>query len=450
MNREDRERLERRKRMLAREQGNVPIPQPAQNPQPAQRQTKRKNGTAQQSTAGKSSSEPVGVQTENPKIRSISEELRRRQRRRTALLVGAVVVLAAALALASGVLSTSIAMLGDLTDSVYLAFNRAGGGWPASTGIRTPLQVEELAGGFVELDGEDVAVYSAYGAKVRAFQPGYARPALAVGNTRFAVYNRAGSELTVQSRTRQLYAKNFSSPIMLCAMSDNGTLAVVTESDRYAAEVNIYDPAFRDTPYVWKITQEDGTPIAMDFAPDNRRFAAGTVAAKDGQLCTNVRFMSLSSDTAGSVYQADTGSMVLKLEWLSSGRLLAVFDTYITVLDTTSAAEVSRYDYGGSTLQSVSTCGKATALLLAVRGGNTLVTLNEKLTPLAMIPAGLAEKVTCTATEVYLLTDSGVESYAFDGVQNWSVDLGTRPQAVIEASHTLVFTPGQANILTGN
>ena len=83
-------------------------------------------------------------------------------------------------------------------------------------------------------------------------------------------------------------------------------------------------------------------------------------------------------------------------------------------------------------------------------GGNTLVTLNEKLTPLAMIPAGLAEKVTCTATEVYLLTDSGVESYAFDGVQNWSVDLGTRPQAVIEASHTLVFTPGQANILTGN
>ena len=38
--------------------------------------------------------------------------------------------------------------------------------------------------------------------------PAYARPALAVGNTRFVLYNRAGKELTVQSRTRQLYAKS--------------------------------------------------------------------------------------------------------------------------------------------------------------------------------------------------------------------------------------------------
>ena len=41
--------------------------------------------------------------------------------------------------------------------------------------------------------------YSAYGAKIRTIQPGYARPALAVGNTRFVLYNRAGKELTVQS-----------------------------------------------------------------------------------------------------------------------------------------------------------------------------------------------------------------------------------------------------------
>ena len=90
---------------------------------------------------------------------------------------------------------------------------RAGAGWPANTGIRTPTQVEPLAGGFVEMDNEDVAVYSAYGAKIRTIQPGYARPALAVGNTRFVLYNRAGKELTVQSRTRQLYAKSFNNAI---------------------------------------------------------------------------------------------------------------------------------------------------------------------------------------------------------------------------------------------
>lgn len=441
MNREDRERLERRQRMLAREQGSAPAAAPPP-PEPQRRRPR-----AEQTPPRSAKQNPP---TENPKIKSISVQLQRRQRRRTTLMIAAVLVIAAVLAVASGLFSTSIAMLGDLTDSIVLSFNRAGGGYPASTGIRTPLQVEELAGGFVELDSGDVAVYSAYGARIRAFQPGYARPTLAVGNTRFVVYNRAGSELTVHSRTRQLYAKTFANPIMLCAMSQNGTLAVVTESDRYAAEVSVYDPSFRNDPYVWKITQEDGTPIVLSFAPDNRRFVAGTVAARDGQLCTAVRFMNLSSDTAGSVYQADTGSMVLKLQWLSSSRVLAVFDTYLTVLDATTAAEVSRYDYGGSTLQSVSSSGKGTALLLAIRGGNTLVTLDDKLTPMAMIPAGQAEKVTCTATTVYLLTDIGVESYSFDGVQNWSKDLGMRPQAVLDAAQTLVFTPGKAEILTGD
>lgn len=114
-------------------------------------------------------------------LRPISPILRRRQRRRRIAVVLVVLIIAAIMAVGSGLLGTSIAMLGDMTDSISLYLNRAGAGWPANTGIRTPTQVEPLAGGFVEMDNEDVAVYSAYGAKIRTIQPGYARPALARG-----------------------------------------------------------------------------------------------------------------------------------------------------------------------------------------------------------------------------------------------------------------------------
>ena len=67
----------------------------------------------------------------------------------------------------------------------------------------------------------------------------------------------------MQSRTRQLYAKSFNNAIMLCEMSQNGTLAVVTESDRYAAEVMVYDASFSGDPFTWKLTSTDGTPIAL-------------------------------------------------------------------------------------------------------------------------------------------------------------------------------------------
>ena len=347
----------------------------------------------------------------------------------------------------SGLLGTSIAMLGDMTDSISLYLNRAGAGWPANTGIRTPTQVEPLAGGFVEMDNEDVAVYSAYGAKIRTIQPGYARPALAVGNTRFVLYNRAGKELTVQSRTRQLYAKSFNNAIMLCEMAQNGTLAVVTESDRYAAEVMVYDASFSGDPFTWKLTSTDGTPIALSFATDNHRFAAATVAARDGQLRTTVRMMNTNSDTAGPFYVADTGSVILKLKWISSSRVLAVFDTYAAIINVSDGTESARYDYGGATLQSVSIGGRSTALLLAVRGGDTLVTLDDSLNQLASVAAGQAKSVSSTATAVYLLTASGVESYGYDGTHNWSRDYGAAPQAVINARETLVFISGTVEVL---
>ena len=59
----------------------------------------------------------------------------------------------------------------------------------------------------------------AYGSKILSLQPSYARPVLAVGGTHFVVYNRAGSELTVCSRTRTLYTQRFDEDILLCAMS---------------------------------------------------------------------------------------------------------------------------------------------------------------------------------------------------------------------------------------
>ena len=86
-------------------------------------------------------------------------------------------------------------------------------------------------------------------------------------------------------------------------------------------------------------------------------------------------------------------------------------------------------------------------LLLAVRGGDTLITLDDSLNQLASVAAGQAKSVSSTATAVYLLTASGVESYGYDGTHNWSRDYGAAPQAVINARETLVFISGTVEVL---
>ena len=84
---------------------------------------------------------------------------------------------------------------------------------------------------------------------------------------------------------------------------------------------------------------------------------------------------------------------------------------------------------------------RQTALLLNVRGGNSLVTLSETLAPMSEIPARQAFGVSATDTDIYLLCPDAVECYGYDGVQKWlQNDLASRPLAVLNAAQTLVFT----------
>lgn len=437
MNRSDKEHLARRQRMLARERGGEPGAVTGtsgdvglKTPRRVQRAAPKPDGAA---------GEPPHVQTIDPRA-----HLKKGQRRRHAFWAVLLVAAAAAVWVLTGAFADSLVLLGDVTDSLTLYLTRSGS-WPADTGIAAPRQIEALGGGFVELDNEDVVVFSAYGSKVRSFQPGYARPTLDAGRSHFVVYNRAGTELRVESRTRTLYTRTTENPLLLCAMSANGTLAVVTESSRFAAELMVYDPAFRPL-LTWQMASSKGTPIAVRFAPDNRRFAVGALAARDGQLSSRIYLLDLRSD-GEPVYEATTGSLLLRLEWLSGSRLLAVFDNYLTVLDTGTMTELMRYDITGGTLQSAAVSGSRTALLVQLRGGCTLVTLDETLTPLAEIPAGQATGLTAASSAVYLLSADRVQCFGYDGVQKWEKYFDSSPLTVLEANKTLVFTGTKAEVL---
>lgn len=442
MNREEKERRARMQRMLARERGETPPP--GTEPEEPAREPARPGRPAPKGGQDADPEESRRPRTGN--TRPLSPILQRRRRRKRNLLIALVLVIALGFAVLTGVFSTSIAMLGDLADSVALTFEP--GGWPASTGITDPLQIEELAGGFVELDSTDVAVFSSHGAKVRTIQPGYARPALAAGNTRFVLYDRTGTSVRVESRTRTLKTLTMPQAVMLCAISSNGTLGVVTQAERYVAQLQLLDAATYEPLFTWKMTREDGTPVALAFAPDNRRFAVGTVAARDGRLVSKVSLSRIAGKDAPLTYTADAGSMILQLQWLPGGRLLAVLDTCAVLIDPDTGTELARYDFAGRELLGVSVSGRTAALLLGSHSGSSLVLLDAALTLLAEADAAQATAVTCTDTAAYLIENNTVACYTLDGSLRWVHAYESRPQLVLDAAQTLLFTAGRAEVLS--
>jgi len=359
--------------------------------------------------------------------------VRARRLRRTALIVA---VLTAVVLFTTGLVGSSVALVKDCVDTTRIAL-MPGPGWPQQTGVMEPTRVLPMTGGFVELGGDSCVVYSRTGTRLNSIQSGYGRPALAAGKTRFVLYNRSGNELRVESRTQNLYTKKLENNIFLCAMSDNGTLAVVTDDVSSMAELLVYSPTMEQQ-LRWNMTSNDGTPLRMAFSPDSRRLAAAAVTAGGGQMQTNLYVVTLAQGDPVNV--GSQSGVPQWVSWLSGTTLLAVYDSR-AILYNAAGGERARYEFDGGTLRDVSVDSAGNvALLLASGQVCQLVTLDKELNVQYSGNVTTSNKVVRRGELVYLLTDSTVESLTSAGEYQWSQSLTARPQALLaDAKQTLVF-----------
>ena len=353
--------------------------------------------------------------------------------RRTVALVA---LLTALVLVATGWLGQSVTLVKDCIDTARIAL-APGPGWPQQTGVMELARLAPMTGGFVELGGDSCVVYARTGTRLNAIQSGYARPALAAGKTRFVLYNRSGNELRVESRTQNLYTKTLENSIFLCAMSDNGTLAVVTDSTASMAQLLVYSPDLEQE-LSWEMSSGDGTPLRMAFSPDSRRLAAAAVTSSGGQMQTNLYVLPLAQGEPLNV--GSQGGVPQWVGWLSANTLLAVYDD-TAVLYNAGGGERARYDFAGQSLRDISVDGSGNvALLLASGQICQLVTLDKNLTVQYSGVVSASNKVVRAGNAVYRLTDSSVECETAAGEHQWTQTLAARPQALLaDAKQILVF-----------
>lgn len=373
------------------------------------------------------------------------EQARQRARnkrvRRTAVLL---VLLTGIVLFATGLVGSSVAMAKDFIDTARIAL-LPGAGWPQQTGVSEVTQVGSLTGSFVELGKEGCVVYSRSGKKLNGIQSGYARPALAAGKNRFVLYNRSGNELRVESRTQNLYTKQLENSIFLCAMADNGNLAVVTEDVSAMAELLIYNSNMEQV-LSWSMSSNDGTPLRMAFSPDGRKLAAAAVTAGGGQMMTNLYLVNLASGDPVSL--ANQSGVPQWLGWTSASTILAVYDSR-AVLYNAGGGERAAYEFAGNTLKDISVDAAGNVALLLGSGQlHQAVLLDKSLNVQFSGTVSSANSIVRAGSLFYLLSDSGVECYNTSGQQQWSQTLAAKPQALLaDTKELLLFSGNTAQAL---
>ena len=374
-------------------------------------------------------------------LEAARQRVRNRRIRRTAVLL---VLLTAVVLFATGIAGSSVAALKDLTDTARIAL-LPGSGWPQQTGVAELEQMAPLTGSFVELGDEGCVVWSRTGKKLNSIQSGYARPAIAAGKTRFVLYNRSGNELRVESRTQNLYTKQLENSIFLCAMADNGNLAVVTEDVSAMAELLIYNSNMEQV-LSWSMSSNDGTPLRMAFSPDGRKLAAAAVTAGGGQMMTNLYLVNLASGDPVSL--ANQSGVPQWLGWTSASTILAVYDSR-AVLYNAGGGERAAYEFAGNTLKDISVDAAGNVALLLGSGQlHQAVLLDKSLNVQFGGTVSSANSIVRAGSLFYLLSDSGVECYNTSGEQQWSQTLAAKPQALLaDTKELLLFSGNTAQVL---
>ena len=365
-------------------------------------------------------------------IEAARQRLRSRRIRRTMLLVALV---AAAVIYLTGLVNTSVMLLEDMADTVRIALMPEQG-FPQQTGAGAVYQAETLGGSFVVLGEEGCTVFSNGGGRLNTVGTGYARPALAAGGNSFVLYNRSGSELRVESRTRELYTRQTEGHIYLCALSDRGELAVVTDDVRKLALLTVYD-ANRNELLSWSTTTAEGVPLRMDFSPDGTQLAIAAVTAQDGQMVTNLYLLNLRAGEP-QLLASEPGSTPLALTWCSNDRLLAVCDTHAALYGSDGSAQ-GRYDFGGQDVAALSAEGGGLAVLFGSGPSSTALLLDGGLGVQYTGPVPNAHGIVRGDGAFYLLCESSVECYGLDGAYQWSYPLDARPQALLAGEDLFVF-----------
>lgn len=253
--------------------------------------------------------------------------------------------------------------------------------------------------------------YTASGKTMFEHQHNFSSPVLETSSTRSLVYNRESADYVVHNNSQLIYEKKASKPIFCADISNDGSIALVTEAEKYAAKVEVFSSDLKSK-FVWYLV--DGLISDVAISNNGRKIAIAVLKAKDGAFTSEIICFNIGSETPLFTI-LKSGTHVLKLETVSSSQF-----SYVT------GEEISYVKWKDGTETSLSEGGFAPAFykihgnkIVAVFGKNTSCAVNiydkkgKKIGGFNY--TSLIDDVAISNKRVYLLKSTNLYEFDFEG-----------------------------------
>ncbi len=165
------------------------------------------------------------------------------------------------------------------------------------------------------LTDTNISAFSNGGKKIYSEAHGFARPVLKTSETRALIFNQGGNDLTIWNLSGETNTLTSQEPIVTATVARNGNYAVVSESDKYAAVVSVYDKKDKLL-YEWYSANDMVNNVLL--SPNGKKMAVSTVNATGGVLKSKISVFEY--DSANAVFSAEySGEVAYSLEGSKKG-----------------------------------------------------------------------------------------------------------------------------------
>lgn len=186
--------------------------------------------------------------------------------------------------------------------------------------------------------------YDTTGAQLYALKHGYSHPEQATSEKRVLLFDKAGTNFAVYSKSSLIYQKSVDDKIVYTSVGDDGIAAVVTESDRYSNILYIYDDGGN-----WKYTKKfaDENVMQVCSVGDGEHIIVSTISSSRGEIMTNFyKFSIKTTDSAIWKQSVSSGSLPCGM-YADRDNVIAVCDNTVISVNCRNGELNGSYPYSG-------------------------------------------------------------------------------------------------------
>ena len=205
----------------------------------------------------------------------------------------------------------------------------------------------QLSNGYIiALSDSYFNVFSKKGKLIQSEKHNFSNPNLKSSGLRHIIFDRGGKNFKISSSSKTLYSAETENNILTASIASDGSYAVVTQSPRYLAELQVYSI---NNALKFKIPFSEYYITNMEMSSSNGEIVLSGISSNNGDIISNIYVVDNASKTIKSQFELPD-NMVTDIKFFANGNIVAIGDKCCAFINTKTKSVIKK-DYENKILK---------------------------------------------------------------------------------------------------